>query len=251
MPIIPLVPVPAFHGKMAEAATEHSKTAHACQDASEFAYEESNEARVSACKHRLDEEQHTKESNTAYLKAKANSKLQKSFPNKEQHFTLACHCTTFKDCKTARGNAKMGELQALDQDAEHQRAEHQRAEHQRAEHLYDARHHDRWASTYRHHRIMQVDRSRICLAKSSYLRNLASRHELANMYKEDQTHGGEKPTNEHKEMLSHSVHDAKKVIGIIDEIKNNIQYRKDAVGQPPPYRPGPASVLGKRRRPPE
>jgi len=169
--------------------------------------------------HRLTEDEYTENSNTAYRKAKANSTLQESFPEKEQHLTLTCNCTTFKGCQTARMDAKKKEPETLAQDAEHQRAEHQRSRH-----LEDAKNHAKIASQYHRNRNVHVDLSKFFLEKSSDLSALASHHEeIANIYK-DQTHGG---SGEHKEMLSHSVRDAQVAILTASKIKNDIRPRKE------------------------
>jgi len=203
---------------MAEAATKHSEAAKVCRDASHFVHREAKHSQMLARLHRLIEEQYTKKSNTAYRKAKANSRLQESFPKKERHLTLTCNCTTFKGCQTARMDAKKNEPETLAQDAEHQRAEHERSRH-----LEDAEKHRKIASQYHRNRNVHVDLSRFCQEKSSDLSALASHHEgMANIYK-DQTHDD---SGEHKEMLCHSVHDAYGAILTASTTKNDIRSRK-------------------------
>jgi hypothetical protein len=203
---------------MADAAKKHSEAAEVCRDASEFAHEAAIAFQEEARQNRLHEKHFTKEADTAYREAKHNSKLQQSFPKcQDKHLTLACDCTTFKGCQTARKNA-MNAPQALPRDAEHRQAELQRCRH-----LHEAHDRDRIASIHGADRNLRVCQARFCREKSSELSAFASHHErIDDMYKA-QTHGG--TSDKHKEMLSHSVHDAEEVIKTASQIKMNIQAR--------------------------
>ena len=146
---------PAFKGTMAEAATKHSEAVIRCRNASHFAYEESNKFRAFALQHRLGEKYHTKKADTAYLEAKfLKSKSKFQFPEKEPHLTLACNCTTYEGCQTARDNAWLREgasLEALARDDEHRR--------ERISHLRYAAYHGGWASSYKTNRANKVSYS--------------------------------------------------------------------------------------------